>query len=85
MGLMISECPKKVYSTLILGYDILRKHTKLETNHGYSLSNGLVKSREAILSLYKSQIPVDPSKVFINHGVNMGLLNVFSAFVNSGD
>ncbi len=28
---------------------------------------------------------MDASKVFLNHGVNMGLLNVLMAFVNSGD
>jgi aspartate/methionine/tyrosine aminotransferase len=27
----------------------------------------------------------DASKVFLNHGVNMGLLNVLMAFTNPGD
>lgn len=28
---------------------------------------------------------MDPSKVFLNHGANMSLLNVLMAFVNPGD
>lgn len=77
--------PQKGNSFFSEGYEILERHTTEESNHGYTLSSGIVKAREAILKLYKPQIPIDASKVFLNHGVNMGLLNVLMAFVNPGD
>lgn len=77
--------PKKGKLSLSLGYEILEKHTKVEVNHGYTLSSGILKARQAVLKLYKPKIPMDPSKVFLNHGANMSLLNVLMAFVNPGD
>ena len=77
--------PQKGNFDPTLGYDILSKHTKNESNHGYTLSNGIAKAREAILKLYKPKIEIDSSKVFLNHGVNMGLLSVLMAFTNPGD
>lgn len=61
---------------------MLRRHTKEASNHGYTLSSGIVKAREAVLKLYKPIIEIDASKVFLNHGVNMSLLAVLMASVN---
>lgn len=37
--------PKKGKLSLSLGYEILEKHTKVEVNHGYTLSSGILKAR----------------------------------------
>jgi aspartate/methionine/tyrosine aminotransferase len=63
----------------------LRENILNENNHGYCGSTGIPEFRTAVKNLYKPKFEVDISSVFINHGVNMGLLGCLQAFTNEGD